>query len=832
MIELLAPAGNREAFTAAVNSGADAVYMGGRQFGARAYAANFDDEELAAVVREAHLLGVKIYVTVNTLVDNGELSALAAYLRQLYEIGIDAAIIQDAGVLAVARQVAPRLPLHASTQMTVHNIEGVKFLAEHGITRVVLARELSLAAISRICDASPLEIETFVHGALCISYSGQCLMSSMIGGRSGNRGRCAQPCRLPYTLVDAAGKNALAGRDAGEYLLSPKDFNTIEHIPALIDAGVVSFKIEGRMKRAEYVAIVVDSYRRAIDACLAGRGSFAVPPQDQKDMAQIFNRGFTTAYLYGKQGREMMSDRRPNNRGVRIGRVLEYDPRAKTAAIKLDEPLAVGDIVEFWVKVGGRANTTVTAIRVDGREVTAAPAQAVATIPVAGAVRPGDRVFKTFDAALMEKARASFDAASPLRRIPVDAHVAVGEGRPLTVTLADDGGNTGSGRTAFLAEKAVKRPLTEETLAAQIGRLGTTVFTLRDLHSGIDGQVMVPLSELNEARRQAVDELEQARLTHYARPPLPDGIPDLAAFLPGPARGPVRKPALAVNVDDPDKAAAAAENGADIIMFGGESLSSRPPLPDDYRRVLDLARGHGLAVIFNTPRIVQDWQWPGLEADLELFCALAPDAVTAANLGTLSRLRRIPGLAVHGDWPLNIYNSAAVRFFAAAGLASLSLSPELTFAQIEALAQDGSVALECLVHGRLTLMISEYCVMGSFLGDLHTGTCTRPCRQGRYLLKDRLGETFPVAGDQFCRMHILNAKELSMLPHVPRLARSGLARIRIEGKAAAAGEVGKITRVYRELLDQGEDHPLLAGDKIKSVEHEDITRGHYFRGVL
>ncbi len=832
MIELLAPAGSSEAFTAAVNSGADAVYLGGRQFGARAYAANFDDDQLATVVRDAHLRGVKIYVTVNTLVDNSEIPALAAYLRHLYEIGVDAILIQDAGVLAVARQVVPRLPLHASTQMTVHNIEGVKFLAEHGISRVVLARELSLDAIRHICAHSLLEIETFIHGALCVSYSGQCLMSSMIGGRSGNRGRCAQPCRLPYTLVDTGGKNVLAGRDAGEYLLSPKDFNTIEHIPELIAAGVVSFKIEGRMKRAEYVAVVVDCYRRAIDSCLAGRGDFAVPAQDQKDMAQIFNRGFTTAYLYGKQGREMMSDRRPNNRGVRIGRVLEYDPRAKTAAIKLDEPLAVGDIVEFWVKVGGRANTTVTAICVDGREVTAAPAQAVAVIPVAGAVRPGDRVFKTFDAALMAKARAGFDAANPLRRVPVDAAVAVGEGRPLAVTLSDDAGNTGCGQTAFLAEKALKRPLTQETLAAQIGRLGTTVFALRDLRSDIDGQVMVPLSELNEARRQAVEELEQARLARCARPPLPDGAPDLAAVLPGPSRARTRKPALAVNVDTLDKAAAAAMSGADIIMFGGDSLSGRPPTPDDYRQVAALARDRGLAVIFNTPRLVQDWQWPGLEADLELFHTLAPDAVAAANLGTLHRLRRIPGLAVHGDWPLNIYNSAAARFFTAAGLASLALSPELTLAQVEALAQDGGADLECLVHGRLTLMISEYCVMGSFLGDLRAGACTRPCRQGRYLLKDRLGETFPVAGDQFCRMHILNAKELSMLPHVPRLARSGIARLRIEGKAADAAEIGKITRLYRELLDQGEEHPLLAGDKIKALEHDDITRGHYFRGVL
>ena len=343
---------------------------------------------------------------------------------------------------------------------------------------------------------------------------------------------------------------------------------------------------------------------------------------------------------------------------------------------------------------------------------------------------------------------------------------------------------------------------------------------------------MVPLSELNEARRQAVEELEAARLVRYSRPPLTATAPDLAAFLPGPRRENPRKPALTVNTDTVDKAVAAAANGADIIMFGGESLSGRPPAPDDYRRVVALARERGLAVILSTPRLVQDWQWPALEADLELFRSLAPDAIAVANLGTLQRAGKVPGLAIHGDWPLNIYNSAAIRFYAAQGLTSLTLSPELTFGQVEELAAEPDMAIECIVHGHLTLMISEYCVMGSFLGGLHTGTCAKPCLKGRYLLRDRLGETFPVAGDQFCRMHILNAKELSMLPHVPRLARSGAARIRIEGKAATQDELARTTRLYRELLDKGENHPLLVGDNIKSAEHKDITRGHYFRGVL
>jgi putative protease len=325
-IELLAPAGSFEALEAAVNAGADAIYLGGNAFGARAYANNFDNEEMRKAVRFAHLHGVQIFVTVNTLVDDEEFAALADYLLFLDSIKIDGIIVQDMGVINVAKKLVPHLPLHASTQMTITNLEGVRFAAAQGMTRAVLARELSLEDIKKICAASPIEIEVFIHGALCVCYSGQCLMSSLIGGRSGNRGRCAQPCRLPYTLVDQDNKDLLDGEDAGKYLLSPRDLNTLRILPQLIEAGVTSFKIEGRMKRPEYVAIVVDAYRRAIDSYLAG--DYKVPAQDFANIEQIFNRDFTTAYLLDRPGKNMMSDRRPNNRGVLIGRVVKLDHEA------------------------------------------------------------------------------------------------------------------------------------------------------------------------------------------------------------------------------------------------------------------------------------------------------------------------------------------------------------------------------------------------------------------------------------------------------------------------------------------------------------------------
>ena len=328
MIELLAPAGSIEALKAAVESGADAVYLSGQMFGARAYANNFDEQGLKEAIEFAHLRNVKIHVTVNTLVDNAEIPELVEYLRYLYEVGADAILVQDFGVAKIAHEIVPDLPMHASTQMTVNNLAGVLALQELGFSRVVLSREVTLKDIRHICRNCNVEIEVFAHGALCVCYSGQCLMSSMIGGRSGNRGRCAQPCRLPYSLVDKNGQNVL--KDAGQYLLSPRDMNTIEL--DLIEAGVASLKLEGRMKKPEYVAVVVNSYRQKIDAFYQKTD---LVEDVQKNLSQIFNRDFTTAYLEKKQGKFMMSDKRPNNRGRLIGRVVRYDDKLRRAIIKL-----------------------------------------------------------------------------------------------------------------------------------------------------------------------------------------------------------------------------------------------------------------------------------------------------------------------------------------------------------------------------------------------------------------------------------------------------------------------------------------------------------------
>ena len=466
-IELLAPAGSWEALEAAVNAGADAVYMGGKSFGARAYASNFDEEEMAKAVFFAHMHRVRIYITVNTLVDDSEMLSLAQYLVFLHNVGVDGIIVQDLGVIRLAKKIVPDLPLHASTQMTITNSGGVDFAIAAGMERSVVARELSLKEIKAACSRGT-EIEAFIHGALCVCYSGQCLMSSLIGGRSGNRGRCAQPCRLPYKLLNEDGKEMLAGKDAGQYLLSPKDMNTLKILPQLIEAGVVSYKIEGRMKRPEYVAVVVDAYRRAIDSYKAG--NYQVPEEDFANIEQIFNRDFTTAYMVNRPGKEMMSDRRPNNRGVLIGRVTKLDKQRNKALVKLDKELHLGDGLEFWVTVGGRVGTTVTEMLLQGKPVESAQPGQQVMIDVPNGVRFNDRVFRTLDAGLMAYAGQFFGPDSK-RRFPVDAVVTARVGEPMTVMLTDDEGNYGYGETSFIVEEARKRALDEAGVRKQLDRI-------------------------------------------------------------------------------------------------------------------------------------------------------------------------------------------------------------------------------------------------------------------------------------------------------------------------------------------------------------------------
>ena len=827
MVELLAPAGSREALVAAVENGANAIYLAGNAFGARAYASNFDREALREAIHFAHLRKVAIHVTVNTIVADEEMGPLRDYLRFLYEAGADAVLVQDLGVARVAHETVPDLPLHASTQMSVSSLEGVRALAELGFTRVVLERELSLKEIRHICAHASVEIETFMHGALCVCYSGQCLMSSMIGGRSGNRGRCAQPCRLPYTLVDEKGQDVL-GDKAGSYLLSPRDLSTIDVIPDLIEAGVSSLKIEGRMKRPEYVATVVRTYREAIDTYYAGKG-YAVTQEERDDLAQIFNRDFTTAYLEGRPGKAMMSDRRPNNRGLLIGRVTAYDWDRRIVTVKLSGRLGLGDQVDFWVKVGGRVTATISALTdAKGRAVEEGQAGDTVSFAIPSAVRDHDRVFKVYDARLMERAKETYASGAPVRRIPVAIEVRAAIGEPLTVTLCDAEGHRGEGRTDFIGEPARKRPLSEETVRKQVSRLGTSVYEMKSLHCDIAGEVMVPMSEINEARRKAVEALDALRLKeieareHRPEPKFTDRI----------ARPTPKKAHFLVAVDTLGKAEAALAAGADGILFGGESYEHRVIAPEEYERAWQMAREAGARIDFNTPRIVHDGQQKHVERLLDAFAAFPPDAVHVHNIAMLALVRRLTDFAIHADYSLISYNKQTLAFLKDYGASGATLSPELTAKEIRQLAKESPLPLTCIVHGRLELMVSNYCVTGSFLGGCGEGPCTQPCTRGHFALKDRKDALFPLAMDQFCHMHVLNSKVLSMMLHAMKFRAAGIETMQIEAKAMGEKEIAAIVKAYRKAMAFPEEPDEAQLSWIHEQEGKDITRGHYFRGVL
>ncbi len=815
-IELLAPAGTWEALEAAVNAGADAVYLGGKAFGARQYANNFDRDEMVRAVSFAHLHRVRIYVTVNILIDDSEMNEVADYLIFLNNIGIDGIIVQDLGVIRLSKLLVPDLPLHASTQMTITNSSGVVFAAASGMERIVLARELSLEEIKSAC-AENTEIEVFIHGALCICYSGQCLMSSLIGGRSGNRGRCAQPCRLPYKLLNKEGRNMLEGKNAGHYLLSPRDMNTLSILPQLIETGVVSYKIEGRMKRPEYVAVVVDIYRRAIDSFLAG--NYRVSRQDLENIEQIFNRDFTTAYLAGSPGREIMSDTRPNNRGILIGRVLKLEKGRKRALVKLERDIHIGDGLEFWVSAGGRVGTTVNSIERDGSCVSAARIGEQVTIDVPGGVRLNDRIFRIFDSNLMDYA-GKFFGPDAKKCIMINGCVEAYLGKPLRIIFTDDEGNTGHGETAFITEVARNRPLDENTVKKQVERLGTTEYCLKNLVFRHDKNIMVPVSEINEARRQAVAELNSARLAAFSyKRKYVKGINEIPM-----PKGKCRHTGsiITVHCDTVAKAEIAINAGADRILFGGDNFSREGYSSDDYRKIITKARKAGKEVAFATPRIVKEKQLSYFEKLFFQWNELEPDYVYISNIGLWPMAKKYPKLKLWTGLSINTYNSQSLAFWDEAGAKGAVLSAELTMAQIENLARKSPLMLECIVQGRLEMMVSEYCMAGSFLGNLHNGECTFKCREPLFL-SDRQEVKFPVATDQYCKMHILNAHELSLAANIRHIKDIGIHSMRIDARSYTASEVEKFTRLYKEILQ---------GEREISDNLPGTTRGHYFRGVI
>ena len=799
--ELLAPAGDWDCVRAAIENGADAVYFGlDVGFNARARATNFPLSDLPRLMQALHRRGLKGYATLNTLVFSNELAAFAEAVAALADAGVDAVLVQDVGAARLAREVCPDLALHASTQMTLTSAECIALARELGMQRVVVARELSVAEIAAIRQETTLPLEVFVHGALCVAYSGQCLTSESLGGRSANRGQCAQACRLPYDLV-CDGRDVDLG--AQKYLLSPQDLAAHALVPELIAAGVQSFKIEGRLKTAEYVANITRHYRRAIDTALAGQ-PVAFTPREVEEMELSFSRGFSPGWLRGCDHKMLVPATSSAKRGVRLGTVVEV--RRGRVVVQLAAGLAGGVKRGDGVALdcgatsdearGGRVyevfqgGDSLTEAATAGRVELAFGRDALELAAIAA----GQSVWKTDDPQLSSRLRKSFTGTEPQRRQPVDLHVVAAPGRPVHVTARSAAGGTCEALSEEPAREATKHPLTVDTLRDHLGRLGGTPFELRTLTADIAGSPMLPFSVLGRLRHDLVARLEAAATAVPARridrdagrptsAPRPDG--------PGAATGGPRPlPALQILVRSLEQLRASLEIGERRLYAEFADIRQ-------YREAVETCRAAGASIHLATPRI----QKPGEMGIFGLLARQEPDGILVRNHAGL-RFFRDRGLPVVGDFSLNVTNERSAEFFLAAGCDRITASYDMNREQLLALvAAVPPPWLEVVIHQRMPMFHMEHCV---FCAVLSPGTdktnCGRPCDEHVVKLRDRIGAEHPLTADVGCRNTLYNAVPQSAAETVPALLAQGVFQFRVELLDEDRAEIGRIVGCYRDLL--------------------------------
>ena len=809
IMELLAPAGTMENFMAALESGADAIYLGGKVFNARAHAANFGIDELREAVRLAHILDVSVYVTVNILIGDTELKDLEQYIKDLDSIGVDAIIVQDLAVAEIAKRVAPNIHLHGSTQMTAATLDAVRFYESLGFTRVVLARELSLKEIQHICKHCKAEIEVFVHGALCVCYSGQCLMSSFIGGRSGNRGACAQPCRLPYELLDSKGESVLPKHEA--YLLSPKDLNYSEHMNELVAAGVTSFKVEGRMKKVSYVRQVIGTYREILDEA-------SIHENQRKALASGFNRGFSTDYLEDTVGRQMMTVVAPNHQGKPIG---ESYTKKGEVYLSLTEPIEQGSLVKIL-----QSNGSVTYYTVDDEWTC------VSDTLYKGRPAEGLAVGQLYLASTPKNTK-SRGLQEFTRKYDMSVYLSVGsngETNYTELTAILDSGLSVTVTNEYVPAIANKVPTSLEKVTEQLGRLGNTLFRLSYVDIP-DGPYMWPASVLNALRRDAVTALETALITHHveswqALQVTGDVDYDFKAQH---ELSYDTCPMISACVDEIDGVKAAISGGAQKIVFGGDRLSRTPYALSVYDEVARLCAQSDVICTFATPRVVKDDEVEAYTHTLEAIVQAHPDSISIHVPQALLWLRELGYTgAIEADTGLNIFNTPTLHFWEQLHISCVNPSQELTLKQITEIAKHSHIPVETMVHGYTEMMISEYCAIASFVGTGSKVNCPMPCVKEAYSLKDRKGEIFPIRTDPYCRMHIMNSHEMDMRAYVPMLLQKGISILRVDGRHMKPSYVKDIVSQYVGIATGTMEAPP---KKIDS-QGESITRGHYFRGIL
>ncbi len=862
--ELLAPAGSPECIRAAVENGADAVYFGlDVGFNARARAVNFPVEQLPETMAELHRRGVKGYVTLNTLIFSNELAEVEALVRKIAEAGVDAVLVQDLGVARLVRAICPDLAMHASTQMTLTSAECIEVARQLGISRVVLPRELSIDEMREIHAATSMELEAFVHGALCVAYSGQCLTSESLGGRSANRGQCAQACRLPYELICDGEDVDL--RDQ-KYLLSPQDLSAIEYSPELIDAGIRSFKIEGRLKTPEYVANITRHYREAIDTAMSGQ-RVILTPTEKREMELSFSRGFSPGWLEGCEHKRLVPGLSSAKRGVFLGQVVGTG--RGTVRVELASPISKGDGVVFegdrvaQEEQGGRVyNMRRRGLLVEG-QITSGIIDLEfgrESIDLAQ-ITVGQGVWKTDDPQLNARLRKTFTGADPQRRLPVDFEVRAVVGEPLRVVARLGGmdsprrhGGTEEERSAIsdqqsasksppvatggLAELSVppclrgefltaevtsdqpleaarKHPLTEAILREQLSRLGASPYELRNLKAEISGDPMVPLSVLSKLRQGLIEEL----LRQSGEPPerrisSEPVLTALRATLPlheRQANDPVRLSLLCRSLKQLDTALTAGERN---LLVDFQEIK-------EYGHAVLMARQAKARLLIATPRI----QKPG---EMGIFRAMTkpqPDGMLVRNLAGMAFCAEaeIPFVA---DYSLNVTNELTAQFLIDQGASWLTASYDLNREQLLELVEAVPPQwLEVVIHQHMPMFHMEHCV---FCAVLSPGTnktnCGRPCDRHEVQLRDRVGMEHPLKADVGCRNTLYNATPQSSAEVVTDLIQRGIRQFRIEFLNDTPSEMRQVIRSYRELL-AGRTTGQEVWTTLEAMNRVGVTRG-------
>ncbi len=802
MPELLAPAGNWDCVRAAVANGADAVYFGLPRFNARLRADNFTEAELPEVVAFCHKYGVKAYVAFNTLVFTGEMDDAAEYLRILSRAGVDALIVQDVGLVRLAREIVPDLPIHASTQMSITSPEGVEFARELGVERVVLARELSLRELEKF-QPEQMPLEVFVHGALCVAYSGQCLTSESLGQRSANRGECAQACRMPYEMVVDG-----ALRDLGDkrYLLSPQDLAAVNEIPALVDRGVISFKIEGRLKSPEYVAAVCQVYRKALDAALADR-KYTATAADRYQLEMTFSRGLFSGWMHGVDHQQLVGARYGKKRGPFVGRITKVARDHVELTSQVD--LAPGDGVVFDTGGDTNAEQGGRIYQVKGNRLFFQHG-----LINFSKLKTGDRVWKTDDPALEKRLRQSYTGkVEPRRREAIVLRVSGRAGEPLCVEVATAADLRVT--STIPLQEARTAPLTTEKLREHLGRFGDSPFALGELQNELEGAVILPIGELNRLRRELAFQLESAR--KIERREKETRWPELLLQSPKSASD-AAQPALSVLCRTMEQLDAALSAGVEKLYVDFE----------DIRRSKDAValvreRETGAQIFLATPRI----QKAGEQGFFKLLENAGPDGVLIRNLGAIDHFASQAGkYTLVGDFSLNVANPLTAQHFIQKGLEHLTISYDLNIEQVlDLLSSAPPEWFELTLHQHMPMFHMEHCAFAAFLSKGSSFLdCGRPCEKHRVHLRDRVGMEHPLRADVGCRNTLFNAVAQTGARFFDVLMNAGLRRYRIELLEESAAETGKVIRAYQQLL-RGEQQGEELWRSLRAQSQLGVTRG-------